>query len=136
MATTLYDKIGGEAAVDAAVEEFYIRVIADHKLASFFEGTDMKRLKNHQKKFFTIAFQGIPEGMNVARMLTISHKRLFQDQGLNETHFDLVATHFVGTLEHLQVPQELISEAAGVVLPLRAVFEAGAAEAQEEKKTD
>jgi hemoglobin len=45
---------------------------------------------------------------------------------LNETHFDLVAGHFAGTLRQLGVAPELIDEAIGVIAPLRPVFEEGA----------
>ena len=34
--TTLYDKIGGQAAVNAAVDIFYRKVLADHRINRFF----------------------------------------------------------------------------------------------------
>eukprot|EP00957_Ditylum_brightwellii_P102394 7805314-Ditylum_brightwellii.AAC.1 len=52
------------------------------------------------------------------------HFRLFE-KGLNETHFDSVAKHFVETLQHLGVAQELIDEAVGIIAPLRDVFVKG-----------
>ena len=41
--TSLYARIGGEAAVDAAVESFYVKVLADERVSSFFAQTDMER---------------------------------------------------------------------------------------------
>lgn len=52
------------------------------------------------------------------------HYRLFA-RGLDESHFDKVATHFVETLQHLGVAQSLIDEAVSVIAPLRVVFENG-----------
>ena len=41
---TLYDKLGGPEALEAAVDLFYDKVLADEKLKGFFEGTNMMRL--------------------------------------------------------------------------------------------
>ena len=38
MTTTLYERIGGEQAVARAVDSLYDRVLADERLAPFFEG--------------------------------------------------------------------------------------------------
>jgi hemoglobin len=37
----LYEEIGGEAAVNAAVDLFYKKVMADARVSPFFEGVDM-----------------------------------------------------------------------------------------------
>jgi hypothetical protein len=52
--------------------------------------------------------------------------RLFVKKVLNSTHFERVATHFVGASEHLGVDQELVGEAAEVIGSLRPVFEQAA----------
>ncbi|WP_444979209.1 globin domain-containing protein, partial [Bathymodiolus platifrons methanotrophic gill symbiont] len=36
---SLYDQIGGEAAVDAAVNLFYRKVLSDHRINRFFDKT-------------------------------------------------------------------------------------------------
>ena len=55
---SLYDRIGGAPAVDAAVDIFYKKVLADKRIAYMFKDTDMKRQHAHQKKFLTYAFGG------------------------------------------------------------------------------
>lgn len=45
---TLYERLGGEAAVESAVEIFYNRIIADSELAPFFQGVDMKKQRRKQ----------------------------------------------------------------------------------------
>jgi NTE family protein len=55
---SIYDSIGGAAAVRAAVDDFYDRVLADPELAPFFDGTDMRRLKAHQRSFVAAAIGG------------------------------------------------------------------------------
>ena len=42
--STLYDKLGGPEALEAAVDLFYEKVLADERLKHFFEGTNMMRL--------------------------------------------------------------------------------------------
>ena len=55
---TLYERLGGAAAVDAAVLEFYRRVFADAELAEYFVGIDRVRLIDHQRSFLTAALGG------------------------------------------------------------------------------
>ena len=129
----LLDRIGGEAALKAAVDEFYHRIIADDELAPFFADVKMSAMRVHQVRFLSIALTSIPDDYDVAAMIATKHDRLF-DQGLNETHFDMVAGHLVGALEHLEVPKSLIDEVVAVVAPLRGIFEEGAKKASEGKK--
>lgn len=45
---TLLHRLGGEAALHAAVEELYTRLVLDKSLAEFFQGVDLAFLKEHQ----------------------------------------------------------------------------------------
>jgi hemoglobin len=123
--TTLFDKLGGLDTVSAVVEEMYERLVRDVSMACFFENISMVQLKYHQVQFMKIAFTEIPDDLDVPKHLDERHKKLFE-QGLNETHFDKVAQHFVGACHHVGVVQELVDEAVAIILPLRAVFEQGA----------
>mmetsp|Transcript_7907 Transcript_7907/g.16729 ORF Transcript_7907/g.16729 Transcript_7907/m.16729 type:complete len:416 (-) Transcript_7907:184-1431(-) len=129
----LLDRIGGEPALTAAVDEFYARVVSDTTLEHFFEGITIETLKDHQRKFLRLAFTEIPTDIDVVGFLHGKHYRLFL-KGLNATHFDSVAGHFVGTLQHLGVPKEMIDEAAGIVVPLRPIFEQGAEKAEKARR--
>src|SRR5690606_28054137 len=53
---SLYEKIGGEAAVMAAVALFYEKVLADDVTKPFFEGLDMDKQTKKQIAFMTVAF--------------------------------------------------------------------------------
>jgi hemoglobin len=132
---TLFDRLGGTPAVQAAVKEFYDRMLADSKLAYFFSDSSMVHLKLHQMQFMKVAFTCIPEDFDVVAYLLDKHAALFRDKGLNETHFDLVAGHFVDTLVYLGIHTSLIEEAVGVIGPLRVVFEQGAKQAAESGST-
>lgn len=108
---TLYERIGGEAAVNAAVDIFYRKVLADYRINRFFDNTDMDKQIAKQKAFFTMAFGG-PNNYTGQDMRN-AHARLVK-MGLNSSHFDAVMEHLGATLTELNVPQELIAEAAAI----------------------
>jgi len=111
MSTTLYDKIGGEAAVNAAVDIFYRKVLADDRINRFFEGVDMDKQAAKQKSFLTVAFGGPNKytGEDMRR----GHAHLVA-KGLNDSHFDAVMEHIGATLTELNVPADLIAQAAAI----------------------
>jgi hemoglobin len=108
---SLYEQLGGEAAVDAAVDIFYRKVLSDERISHFFEGLDMSKQAAKQKAFLTFAFGG-PNNYTGTDMRT-AHAKLVQN-GLNESHFDAVMEHLGGTLQELNVPPNLIAQAAAI----------------------
>lgn len=104
---SLFDRIGGNAALNAAVDLFYDRVIADPILTPFFESVDLTNQRAKQKAFLAMAFGG-PANYTGQDMRT-AHAPLVE-KGLTDRHFDAVAGHLVDTLEQLNVPKELIAE--------------------------
>jgi truncated hemoglobin YjbI len=69
-----------------------------------------------------MAFTEIPADMDVAKYMVDKHARLFQEKGLNASHFDLIAGHLVAALQQLNVAENLIAEVVAIVGPLRPVF--------------
>jgi hemoglobin len=114
---TLYERIGGEAAVGAAVDIFYRKVLNDHRINRFFDNTDMDAQLAKQKAFFTMAFGG-PNNYTGTDMRN-AHAKLVK-KGLNDSHFDAVMEHLGATLVELNVPEDLIAEAAAIAESTRA----------------
>jgi hemoglobin len=110
---SIYDTIGGEPAVRAAVDDFYARVLADKQLAPFFAGTDLQRLKAHQRAFIAAAIGG-PE-IFAGRDMASAHAAL----GIGDGDFDAVVGHLVGTLTALDVPEDTIGQIGQELAPLR-----------------
>ncbi len=108
---TLFDKIGGELAVNAAVDIFYRRVLGDDSLATFFEDVDMDAQHAKQKAFLTMAFGG-PNNYS-GKDMREAHKGLVA-RGMNESHFNAVAGHLQATLEELNVPEHLIADVMAI----------------------
>ena len=111
MSDSLFQRLGGEAAVDAAVNKFYEKVLADPALSPFFANTDMEKQHKMQKAFLTVAFGG-PNNYS-GRGMREAHKKAVSD-GLNETHFDKVVGHLATTLTELGVSDADIQEVAAV----------------------
>lgn len=107
MAQTIYQQLGGEAAVDAAVNIFYRKVLGDTTLSKFFEGVDMDKQLAKQKAFLTMAFGGPNEYSG--RDLTSAHAALVK-KGLDDSHVDAVLGHLQKTLQELKVPGYLVVE--------------------------
>jgi len=110
---SVYESIGGAAAVDAAVDIFYRKVLSDDRISSFFETVDMDGMRTSQKAFLTMAFGGPNE--YTGKDMREAHKHM----SLTEEHFTAVAEALVGTLEELSVPQEHIDTIVGIALSVK-----------------
>jgi len=106
--TSVYDQIGGAAAVNAAVDIFYRKVLSDPLISDFFDDVDMDRQIGKQKAFLTMAFGG-PNNYTGQDMRQ-AHRHL----KLTEVHFNAVAGHLQGTLEELNVPENLINQVMSI----------------------
>lgn len=114
---SLYQRIGGADTIDTAVHRFYQKILADPDLQGFFIGVDMERLHHQQKRFLGYVFSG-PIGYN-GRSMRETHRRLVEEQGLNDEHFDAAMAHLADALEALDIPEDLIQEAAVILESVR-----------------
>jgi hypothetical protein len=55
---SLYERLGGEAAIKEIVWLFYQRVVADPQLVGYFSGVDMMRQRRHMATFLSGALGG------------------------------------------------------------------------------
>jgi hemoglobin len=109
--STLFEQLGGQAAVEAAVDAFYRKVLSDDRISSFFEGVDMDRQAAKQKAFLTMVFGGPAHytGLDMRR----GHAHLVA-RGLNDSHFDAVVENLGATLRELGVAEELVQQVAAL----------------------
>jgi hemoglobin len=112
---SIYDSIGGEPAVRAVVDDLYARLLADRQLAAFFTGTDLQRLKAHQRAFIAAAIGG-PE-IFAGPDMAAAHAGLV----IGDDDFDAVVAHLVGSLTALGVPENTIGQIGDALAPLRGV---------------
>ncbi|KAI8105801.1 hypothetical protein M9434_000381 [Picochlorum sp. BPE23] len=122
---SLVDKLGGPVAalgfIIPAVELFYKKLLSDDEVSGYFDGVDTDRIKKKQVEFFTYVFGGPAEysGKDIAE----AHKKLIEERGLNEYHFDIVAGHFHDTLVELECESEMVEEADAILHTARPIFE-------------
>jgi hemoglobin len=106
MEPSLFERIGGERAIDAAVDLFYGKVLGDERIAHHFLGIDMNRLYRKQRAFLTLAFGG-----DVRPAPAISLRQAHARLKLTESEFDAVIEHLDATLVALSLPGDLIARA-------------------------
>jgi hemoglobin len=117
MTLSLYERIGGEPAIMAAVDLFYAKIMKDELTRPFFAGLDMNAQVQKQIAFMSRALGGPVEYQG--RDLRDAHARLVRDKGLGDGHFDAVAGHLRSTLEELGVQTALIDEALTAIGGMR-----------------
>lgn len=111
MTDSLFERLGGEGAVNAAVDIFYRKVLTDPGINQFFDTTDMAAQHEKQKSFLTMAFGG-PNNYS-GQDLRAAHAPLVE-KGLNDSHFGAVAGHLQSTLQELDVAPALIDEVMAI----------------------
>lgn len=110
----IYNRIGGAAALKAAVDALYSRIMADPELQPFFLDANLAALKAKQVAFFTQALGG--PAVYRGRDMRTAHIRFKITQG----HFEKVAHHLAGTLVQVGVDGGTIEEIIAAVAPLAA----------------
>lgn len=113
MTASLYERIGGEPAVDAAVDLFYRKVLADDRISQYFDTIDMDAQRGKQKAFLTFAFGG--PNQYSGQDMRAAHAKM----NLSEADFDAVMENLGATLKELGVPDDLIGEAAGIAMSVK-----------------
>jgi len=109
--SALFDQLGGQAAVEAAVDNFYRKVLKDDRVSHFFEAVDMDRQRAKQKAFLAMAFGG-PNNYSGKDMRT-AHAHLVA-KGLNDSHVDAIIELLGGTLRDMGVAENLIQQVAAI----------------------
>jgi len=105
MAESIYERVGGEPAMQELAESFYRKMLSDDRVSHFFDDIDMDRQIAKQKAFLTMVAGG-PNNYT-GRDMRSAHKHLME-KGLNDTHVDVVIEHLGATLAEMGAPQDII----------------------------
>ena len=114
--SSLYERLGGAAALDAAVELFYRKVLADERINRFFDDVDMDRQVAKQKAFLTMVTGG-PVSYT-GKDMREGHKHLVA-RGLNGKHVDAVVENLAATLRELGVSEADIADVGALANSVR-----------------
>ncbi len=113
---SIYQAIGGRAALTAAVDGLYGRLLADPEVAPLFPRGASDR---HRAYVVTILGEALggPERYR-GPDLAGAHRNL----GINGAHFERAAAHLAATLGDLGVPRDLADPIIEIVAGLRPVI--------------
>jgi hemoglobin len=90
---SLYDRLGGRDALAAVVDDFYDRVLADERLAHYFDDVDMADQRRHQTSFLVYATDG-PASYD-GQSMRAAHDHL----DVGDREFDAILGHLDEALE-------------------------------------
>jgi hemoglobin len=114
MEENLYEKVGGEEAIEKVVDYFYSElVLKDETVNHFFKETDMEKQRRHQSKFISFALGGPNQysGQSMAK----AHEGM----NLQPEHFNAIVEHLHDALAHFGVNERDIDTALTKVASLR-----------------
>lgn len=100
MSESLFDRLGGQNAVNTAVDIFYRKMLLDERVNYFFDDIDMEQQIRKQKGFLTMVFGG--PNHYTGKNMREGHQHLLE-RGLNDSHVDIVLEHLGATLKELGV---------------------------------
>lgn len=110
---SLYQRLGGQAAITAVVDDFVANVAADRRINGFFAHTDIPRLKR-------LLVEQICAGTGGPCTYTgRSMKAAHAGMGVTEAHFNALVEDLVKTLDKFGVPAREKNELLGVLGPMK-----------------
>ncbi|HEX4622769.1 MAG TPA: group 1 truncated hemoglobin [Myxococcaceae bacterium] len=108
----LFERLGGEPAIEAVVTDFMKNVAADERINAHFAVSDLELLHKRLVEFICVATGG-PCKYGGRSMLE-SHRGM----GITKSQFAAIAEDLVKTLDTLHVPEKEKGEVLGAVAPL------------------
>lgn len=110
---SLYDRLGGEAAVSAVIDDFAGRVLADTRINQKFAKSDAPRLVFHLKQQICQVTGG------PCKYDGLSMKKSHMNMGVTEGEFGALVEDLVATLDKFNVPAAEKGDLLGILGPLK-----------------
>jgi hemoglobin len=110
---TLYERLGGGAAITAVVDDFAARCAADDRINPKFARTDIPRLKAMLVEQISAATGG--KVKYTGRDMRETH----QGMGVTAGEFDALVEDLVATLNQFAVPEKTQTQLLDILGPLR-----------------
>lgn len=105
---SLFNRLGGYAFLDIAVDRFYSRLLADPRVSTYFVRTDIAAQLRKQRRFLAHVFGG-PHPWD-GKSLRHVHRNF----GIGNEQFDIVLWHMRGTLLDLGTAPALADEVIAI----------------------
>ena len=116
--TSLYDRLGGKAAITAVVDEFVARVAADKRINAFFAETaaDKMRLASFKGK---LVDQICEASGGPCKYVGKDMKSAHMGMGVSGADFNALVEDLVGALDKFKVPQHEKDQLLGALGPMK-----------------
>ncbi len=112
-AKSLYDRLGGEAAITTVVDQFVANVGADTRINQYFANADLDRLKQHLVNQIGQASGGPQQ--YTGRDMKTTHTGM----GVDGPAFDALVEDLVKALDKFAVPEQEKNELLGLLGPMK-----------------
>jgi hemoglobin len=110
---SLYERLGGQGALVAVVDDFVGNVAADNRINKFFAKTDIPRLKR-------LLVEQICAGTGGPCTYTgRDMKSAHAGMGINDAQFNALVEDLVKTLDKFKVPEKEKGELLGILGPMK-----------------
>ena len=111
---SLYDRLGGETAITAVVDEFVANVGADTRINKYFANANLDRLKGHLVNQIGQASGGPQQ--YTGRDMKTAHAGM----GIDEPAFNALVEDLVKALDKFSVPEHEKNELLAILGPMKA----------------
>ena len=110
---SLYERLGGKAAITAVVDEFVARVAADARINKKFAKSDIARVK------FQLVEQICGATGGPCKYKGLDMKTAHKNMGVTDGEFDALVEDLVGALDKFKVPEKEKNELLGALGPMK-----------------
>ncbi len=110
---SLYERLGGQSAINAVVDDFVGNVAGDSRINGFFASTDIPRLKRLLSEQICAGTGGPCK--YTGRSMKASHAGM----GVTDAHFGALVEDLVKTLDKFGVPAREKNELLGILGPMK-----------------
>jgi hemoglobin len=110
---SLYDRLGGQSAIVAVVDDFVANVTADPRVNGFFATTDLSRFKQWMVQLVCLGSGG--PCIYTGRDMKTAHAGM----GITDADFDAVVSDLTMSLEKFKLPAREKNELLGLLATMR-----------------
>jgi truncated hemoglobin YjbI len=110
---SLYEELGGDKLMDAAISKFFDQVVSDSLLALYFTHVDVTKVRSGFRNYIAASLGG--ETAYHGHSLRQAHK----GTQITDLAFDSFVDLFLSTLKGMGVRDDLLSEVRNKLTPLK-----------------
>ena len=112
---TLYERLGGDKPIIALCRLLLRKAEEDARVSKFFEDVDYEGQCVKLSNYFIMGLGGPDNYSETGNGMHEGHRRLREELGLNDTHFDVILELGKDSMVELGVPEKIQEELATIL---------------------